>query len=147
MARDPMEIINRASEFDSLGGLIGSGIGGIILAAVIIVINLGQTIADVVIIPLQSLAVNVARVVTSFVGGGARIISAGVTSTVNSITVGFFNLGPFTFGESVLIVGSGIFAMSVLLQLSPTSNILPFTFTDVPFIGIDEDEEEFPEED
>lgn len=143
----PSGVIARARTFPGLAAILFGGIGGIFLTFFEQIIAFIQALTNLGILPLATLANQVAANVRAFVGGGARIIAAGVTTTVTSILPGGrFALGPFTFAESIAAVGAGLVTMAVILSLAPTSNLIPFTFTDFPFVGVNEDEENFPDE-
>lgn len=147
-ASSPSGLIGRARSYPTLGALLFGGIGGVLLAGFEQVIAFILAVAGFIITPLTTFTQQLGEVIIAFVGGGADIILAGVGTSVASLAPGGnFALGPFTFAGAIGSAALGLGVMAFILSLSPTSDLIPFSFTDVPFLGIDEDEEELPEED
>lgn len=148
-ASSPSGIIARARSYPGLGALLFGGIGGVLLAGFEQTIAFILTASRFFLTPLQVFTEQLGRVIISFVGGGADIILAGVGTSVSSLAPGGqFALGPFTFAEAIGAAALGLGVMAFVLSLSPTSDLIPFSFTDVPGpLGIDEDEEKLSEED
>lgn len=143
----PQQLIARARSFPSLGAVLAGGFGATILAVFYQGIELLQAIVGVLLFPLEALGVNAAQIVSSFVGGIADIIQQGAITTQQAIAPGAsWAVGPLTFFFAILAAGAGLVAMAFVLSLSPTSDALPGTFTDVPFIGVNENEEDFGDE-
>lgn len=147
MSSSPDSYIRRASNnYDTIGGIIASGIGGTFLAAYASGINVIQAIVGIMVLPLEALGINLAGVVTAFVGGGAQIIQQGAQTTVASIAPGAtWAVGPLTFAFGIIAASAGLYTMAYIVSLSPTSNLIPFSFTDFPLVGADEGAEEFEE--
>ncbi|MFC7077872.1 hypothetical protein [Haloarcula halophila] len=136
------QLIARARDTDNLGTTIVGGIGGTFLAVFYSGIDLIQAIVNLLVLPLEALGTNAAANVTALVGGAARIVQQGALTTQQSILPGqAWAVGPLTFGFSIAATGAGLFIMSEILARAPTSDLIPFTFTDVPFVGVDEEEE------
>lgn len=146
-ARDPLAFISLADDrWNSIGGVLGGGIMGVFLASIALTIDFFQATANVLISPLEALGINLGGIVDAFVGGAADIMRQGAETTVASLAPGAtWAVGPLTFGFSVIAAGTGLFAMAWLLQQSPTSDLIPFSFTDFPILGVDEGDEEFEE--
>lgn len=148
-ARDPLSFVFAAeSNWNSIGGVVGGGIMGVILAMTALGIDYLQAIATVLTAPLRALGVNLGALVGSYVGGAAGIIRTGAETTQQALLPGqVWAVGPLTFAFSILAAVGGLFVMAWVLSLSPTSDLIPFSFTDIPGLGVDEDEEEIPDED
>ncbi len=143
---NPVKLVkNFGDTFDgSIFNAIAWGIGGIfvtLLAGIAIVTN---TVRRLITDPLGTLIGGVSDVFAAIVGGGARIVEAGVRSTVQSIAPGsaIANsiVAPLTFAISIGLIGAGMFTLAWILEREETSNILPFTGIDLPYIGRDEDD-------
>lgn len=144
----PSGLIDRAKQYPNLGALIFGGLGGAILAFFEEIIQFIQAIFGFVVDPLVVFTGQLGNIIIAFVGGAARIIFQGSATTISSIAPGgSFALGPFTFAEAIGAAALGLMVMAAVLALSPTSNLIPFSFTDYFGIGVDEGEEDFPEED
>jgi len=142
--RDGLGIIAASWErFGSISTAGQAGIVGVITAAFAMIINAGQAITDVFILPIQQLAVEGGNVVTSFVGGIAAIIEQGARTTIASIAPGqTWAVGPLTFLLSIATVAGALYVMSLVLSVGFTSDTVPGTFTDFPFLGVDEEDEQ-----
>ena len=129
--------------FDSIGSAAKAGIMGVILAVFAKVIDVGSAISDVFILPVQEIAVQGANVVGAFIGGMAGIIRQGAQTTINSLAPGAsWAVGPLTYAFSIAAVAGGLYVMSLVLGMGFTSDTVPGTFTDFPFLGVDEEDEE-----
>jgi hypothetical protein len=142
--RDGLGIIEFASErFGSISATGKAGIMGVILAVFKLAIDAGTAITEVFILPTGELARQAANVVQSFVGGIAGIIQQGAESTIAAIAPGqMWAAGPLAFTISIAAAAGGVYVMSVLLGVGFTSDTIPGTFTDFPFLGVDEEDEE-----
>lgn len=137
------ELIRTAHEdYGSIGEVTAAGFSGAILAFWVSSINFIQAIANFFLSPLGAFGDRLADVVNSFVGGGASIIEQGAVTTIQSIAPGAtWAVGPLTFAFGVIAAAGGLFAMAWVLQQAPTSDLIPFSFTDVPGAGTDEEGE------
>jgi len=145
--RDGFGLIAAASDrWNSISAAAQGGIMGVIAATFALLIDVGQAIADVFIIPTSELATQGGNVVEAFTGGIAAIIRQGAVTTVASIAPGAtWAVGPLSFAFSVLAAGGGLYVMAAVLSRGFTSDTIPGTFTDIPFIGVDEEDEEADE--
>lgn len=142
-ASEPSGLIQRARSYPTLGALLFGGIGGVILAFFEQVIRFMLAIVDFFLVPLTTFTGQLGNIIIAFVGGAARIITQGAVTSVESIApTGAFALGPFTFAEGIGAAALGLFAMVIVLSLAPTSDLIPFSFTDFPLLGVDEDDED-----
>jgi hypothetical protein len=82
----------------------------------------------------MAFAGGVESIVVSFLGGSAEIIGAGADASAGDVSV--FGIGAFPIG--LLIVFVGAFVLANYLEREETSDLLPFTFTDIPFFGVEE---------
>lgn len=97
-----------------------------------------EAISNVLIAPLESFALNLARIVSSFLGGSADIINAGADASAGDVSV--FGIGAFPIGLVIVFVAA--FVVANYLQQNETSDLIPLSFTDIPFLGVRETPEE-----
>ena len=101
--------------------------------------NAVEAISNVFIDPLAAFADGLGGIVTALLGDGAAdIIRAGAEASQTDISV--FGIGGFPVALGVAL--SGAFVLSWYLSRQDTSDTIPFSFTDIPFIGVEEDPEE-----
>ncbi|TKX78434.1 hypothetical protein EXE53_21165 [Halorubrum sp. SD626R] len=101
--------------------------------------NAVEAISNVFISPLGAFSDNLAAIVTALLGDGAAgIIEAGAEASQADVSV--FGIGGFPVALGVAL--SGAFILSWYLSRQDTSDTIPFSFTDIPFIGVEEDPEE-----
>lgn len=99
--------------------------------------NLTEEIFDLLIEPLGQLGTSVSAFISNTIGGAAEI--AGVGARVSADNLGIFGIGGFPVS---VVVGVSVFLIVALyLSRDESSDLLPGTFTDLPLIGVDEDEE------
>lgn len=104
--------------------------------------DLTEAIFDLVITPLETLADGSDALITNLIGSGDGTGAAGIIADGVSATSGDISLfGIVGFPASILIALGGLILVAVFLSRDETSDILPGTFTDLPIIGVDEDEE------
>jgi len=130
------------SGFDgSIENALMWGIGGVI-AAIFIAINMTiDAVISLVVDPIFQLATSASNNVEAIVGGSADVINKGVKTTVESISPGAtWAIGPLTWLLSIALMGAALFLLAEILQRAPTSNLVPFTRVDIPFLGADEEE-------
>jgi hypothetical protein len=136
-------LFDRASEADSLAGVIFQGVGAVLLAIGTAIASGILSVADVIIIPLQSLAAAAGDLIDAIFGGSAFIIETGARVTGLSFT-GMFNLGPFTFALAIGSVLLGLFVVNAYVSEEPTGNFVPGIPFDIPtpgFTGPEEDDD------
>jgi hypothetical protein len=140
------QLLERASNAESLGGVIFSGIGLILLAVGSAIASGVFAIADVVIVPLQALTNAAGQLVDAIFGGAAQIIDFGAIATALSIGPGgMFNLGPFSFALGIGAVLLGLYVVTQYLAQPETGNFsvgIPFDIPTPFFQGPEEDNEE-----
>ena len=139
-------LFERASSADSLSGVIFQGIGAVLLAFGTAIASGVLTIADVVIVPIQTLTGAVGQLIDATFGGAAMIVDFGAISTALSIGPGgMFNLGPFSFALGIGAVLLGLYVVTAYLSEDATGNFVPGIPFDIPtpgFGGPEEDDEE-----
>lgn len=96
--------------------------------------NAIEAISRILIDPAMAFAGGVESIVVSFLGGSAEIIGAGADASAGDVSV--FGIGAFPIG--LLIVFVGAFVLANYLEREETSDLIPFTFTDIPFFGVEE---------
>lgn len=138
------DFLDRAYGSD-LGSIAKRGVGGWFLALAASFITGTQAVFDVLIVPINAFTDAIGDIIEAIFGSPAQIVLAGADSAAQSVGPGGeWAIGPFSFAigvGSVLLAGVLI---SRYLEDTETSDLLPFTFTDVPtgFIGVEEDPEE-----
>lgn len=142
--RDGFTLISRASaRWDSISAATQGGIIGVITAWFALIIEFGSAIAGTIIIPLSRMGELLAGVLDAFIGGAATIIGQGAVTTAQSLAPGsLFAAGPLAFAEAIAAAGLGLLVMAWILGRGPTSDTIPFSFTDIPFLGVDEEDED-----
>lgn len=142
--RDGLSFIQRASAtWDSVGAAAQGGIIGVISAGFALFIEFWGAIADTIIVPLSRMGPLLAGILDAFIGGAAQIVGQGAVTSARSLVPGsFFAAGPLTFAEGIAAAGLGLLVMAWILGRGPTSDTIPFSFTDIPFLGVDEEEED-----
>lgn len=141
---DPTDLVKNFEEYsggDGLWGAVRSGLGGFVVAfffAFIAMVNAGQALFTD---PLGALASGSADVVTGLVGGTARILNQAATTAVQSLAPGAtWAAGPLTFLFGILLMGGAMYLFAQLMQMPATSDILPFTLSDLPLVGAEEED-------
>lgn len=98
------------------------------------------TILDVFIVPVRAVINGVGHLMLSILLGAADIVAAGAGTSAESLRVGILTaLGPLTFPIGVGTILLTAYLMEAYLSQEPTSDFIPFTFTDFPFVGAEED--------
>jgi hypothetical protein len=97
--------------------------------------NAVEAISRVFIDPLNGVATGIVSIVNSLLGGSAQIINLGADATAGDLSA--FGIGAFPI--SLLIVFVGAYILAQYLERPETSDFIPFTFTDLPFVGVQED--------
>jgi hypothetical protein len=99
--------------------------------------NAVEAVSNVLIAPLDSFATGVASIVSELLGGSAGIIESGAGTSASDVSV----FGIISFPVAVGLTFITAILVANYLQQEETSNFLPFTFTDIPFVGIQEEED------
>jgi fucose permease len=129
--------LNNLSEIDSTSGALTRLLFLPIVAFFVELANLTESIFNLAINPLSTLGNEVSLFISNTIGGSAEII--GVGARVSNDNLGIFGIGAFPVS-----VGIGLSVFLIIawyLGRDESSDILPGTFTDLPLIGVDEDEE------
>jgi len=139
-------LFERASSADSLAEVIFTGIGAVLLSIGTVLASGVLTVADVIIVPLQTLTTNAGELLDAIFGGAAQIIDLGALSTALSIGPGGrFNLGPLSFALGIGAVLLGLYVVNAYRSEESTGNFAPGIPFDIPtpgFTGPEEDEED-----
>lgn len=131
--------LNRVGQIDDIDGALTRLLFLPIAAFFIQAANAVEAISNVIISPLGAFADGLGSIVTSLLGdGAAEIIQAGAEASQADISI--FGIGGFPV--SLGVVFAGALVLSWYLSREDTSDFLPFSFTDIPFIGVEEDPEE-----
>jgi len=103
--------------------------------------NALEAVLDLFIVPVRSLLDGIDALLGALFGSGATgaadVISAGAQETIRSLRDGPFSVLSFNVGVIVVLLSGVIIAY--YLQRESTSDLVPFTFTDFPIIGTDEE--------
>jgi hypothetical protein len=97
--------------------------------------NAVEAISRVVIDPVDALATGVQSFVISLLGGSADIVQSGADTTAADVSV--FGIGAFPIALGIVFVSA--FILANYLEREESSDLIPFTFTDIPLVGVDED--------
>ena len=139
--RDPLSIIAFAEEnWNSIGGAVAGGIMGAFTGFFSGLIDTIQAIFNLFVLPIDELGTQVANFLGALVGGGADIITQGAVTTQQAIAPGqSWAVGPLTFAFGVVSAAAGWYVFARVLAADATSDLLPFTGTDVPGVGANEE--------
>lgn len=142
--RDGLSIIAFASDrFDSPSQAAIAGMSGAVLAIASLFINFWTALGNVIIVPLNAIGPLLARIQEAFLGGLAGIIGQGAASSIVSLQPGsIWTIGPLGFPSAIAVGGAGLLVMAYIIRLPMTSDFLIGSFTDLPVIGSDEEDEE-----
>jgi hypothetical protein len=94
-----------------------------------------EAIFNLITQPLFAMGTSIAAFVEAVIGGGADIVSTGADASATG-TQAFGILG-FVVGLGVTLLGA--YLLLQYLAQDETSDTIPFTATDLPFVGADED--------
>lgn len=96
-----------------------------------------EAISQIIISPALELGAGVASIANALLGGSAEVISAGAATSASDVSV--FGIGAFPIGIGIAFLAA--FLIANFLQQGETSNLIPFTFTDIPLLGVEEEED------
>lgn len=129
--------LNGLSSVDDLDGAVTRLFLLPIAAFFVQAANVVEAISSVVIDPTFALGSGVGAVLGSILDGASEVVSAGAAASATDISV--FGLFGFPAGLGIALGGGLVLAW--YLGRDETSDTIPFTFTDLPFVGVNEDEE------
>lgn len=113
-AEDAQEAAELVDEFGGLGGFVERfGIGGILFALFVNIIDAINATGELLLAPFRALASGLAELVTGTIGedGALALIEAGASTAVSSIETGLTTLlGPFAFPFAVGVVMIALWA-------------------------------------
>lgn len=136
---DWVDRLNAVSSVDDIDGAFTRLFFLPITAFFVQASNAVEAISNVIIAPLGTFASGLEAIVQSLLGdGAAEIIEAGAEASAADISV--FGIASFPVGLGIAFVGA--FVISLYLSNQDTSDLLPFSFSDIPFLGVEEDPEE-----
>lgn len=97
--------------------------------------NAVEAISRVFIDPVVAFAGGTGSVVNALFGGSASVIDAGAAATVSDVDV--FGVLGFPVGLGIVAVSG--FLLVQYLQQPNTGDLIPLSFTDIPFVGVEEE--------
>ena len=141
--RDPLSIIAFAeSNWASIGGAVAGGIMGLFTGFFAGLIDVVTSIFGLLVQPIDVLGLEVGNFLGALVGGAADIVTQGAVTTQQAIAPGQpWAVGPLTFGFGIASAAAGWYVFARVLAADATSDLLPFTGTDVPGVGANEESE------
>lgn len=100
-----------------------------------------SALMDMFIVPVNSLIDGLGQLILAMIGGAASIIGAGAEASAEAFLFGIWSaLGPAAYPAAYISVLSGAYILVRYTMLDETSDLIPFSMTDFPFIGADEEE-------
>jgi|GEM_PF-7084032 len=136
---DWVDRLNDVSSVDDIDGAFTRLLFLPIAAFFVQAANAVEAISNVVIAPLGEFSDGLVDVVESLLGDGAAdIIESGAEASATEISV----FGIASFPASLGIAFAGGLVLAWYLSREDTSDTIPFSFTDLPFLGVEEDPEE-----
>lgn len=141
--RDPLSIIAFAeSNWASIGGAVAGGIMGLFTGFFAGLIDVVTSIFGLLVQPIDVLGLEVGNFLGALVGGAADIVTQGAVTTQQAIAPGQpWAVGPLTFAFGIVSAAAGWYVFARVLAADATSDLLPFTGTDVPGVGANEESE------
>lgn len=94
--------------------------------------------ANMLILPLEAMGEALSNLMTAIIGGAADIIGAGAFESAQSIVQGPF--GPLSFAVAMGAVIAGAWVFGKYRNLESTPDLIPFSGTDIPFLGDEGDD-------
>lgn len=137
-------LFDRAASADSIGEVIFTGLGAILLAIGTGIASGVLTLADVFIVPAQSFIGAVGDLIDAVFGGAAGIINLGALASGFSIGPEGLFASPLSFPIAIGIVLLGFYVLLAFVSEEETTNFFPLIGTgfDVPTPGFLDAEEE-----
>lgn len=142
--RDGLSLIAFASDrFGTPSATAIAGLSGAVLAVSTLFIDFWSALASTLIVPLRAIGPLLARIQEAFLGGIAGIVGQGAASSIESLSPGsIWTIGPLGFPSAIMVAGAGLLAMAWVLAQPITSDWLIGSFTDLPFVGTEEEDED-----
>jgi len=138
--KDLVKNFQEYSEDGSIGGAFRSAAGGILAALGIAVIAFIDVWQSLFTDPISAIIDGSVGVLNGLIGGTARILIQGATTAVQSLAPGAtWAIGPLTFLMAIVLMGAAMYIFAQILQVPATSDMIPFSSTDVPFLGAEEE--------
>lgn len=125
-------LFDRAASANSIGEVIFTGIGAVLLAAGSAVASGILSLADVVIVPLNAITNAVGQLIDAVFGGSAFIIDLGAIASGRSIGPGGLFASPLSFIFGIAIVLGALYVVRAYVSEEPTSNFFPGLPFDIP---------------
>lgn len=132
--------ITRVENIRGDGGLAGTIEKVLLLPVVAFFLQLAnalEAILNVVIVPTQALAAGIGDFLGSLFGGVAQVLSAGAAGSAQNVQEWFVLSFPVAMGVVIAVA----MIMAWYTDQNYTSDLIPFTSTDIPLIGNDEESE------
>jgi hypothetical protein len=99
--------------------------------------NAIEAISNLVIEPVTAFGQGLASLVNSILGGAGSIVGSGAEASAAGVDV----FGILGFLIALVVVAGGAFIIANLAEQEETGNLgIPFSTTDIPFVGSEEDE-------
>lgn len=143
MADSPADRLTEIGEAVNSGKIEGVIFGLVVLPLVELSYGIGNLISaifGVFINPLDAFGDSLGNLVGSLIGGPATILDTAAQVTAQSFQSGpWAQWGPLTWSVGVASILAGAYLVTLYLKEEETSDWLPYSFTDLPFLGSDED--------
>lgn len=130
---NPLETIRESD--GKIQAAVAGGIAGLIT---LIFQGVGEGVNAIVTLfvqPLFDLAGELGALIAAYIPN--ELLSAAVEISANSLAV----FGPLAYPVGIIIMAIGLFVLSRLLAAPWSSNLVPFSTTDWPIVGTEEEEE------
>lgn len=143
MAPTAESLLDRASNTLKGGGTLGDvaaeGIGGFVLAVATGFISGFLTLADLFIKPMNALIGGIQGGIEAIFSWTMIVLSGAEASAASVAPGATFDIGPFTFALALVAVLLGGWVIARYLIEEETSDLIPFSFIDFPFVGQEEE--------
>jgi len=113
-----------------------------IYAALTSIADIIDAIAGFPIAIMDAMSTGIGALINSLLENPAAILDASAAETIRSLTSGVWaQFGPLTWplGTGVILLSG--YLVSMYLEEDETSDIVPYSFTDIPFVGTEEEGE------
>lgn len=137
-------LFDRAANAESIGAVIFTGLGAVLLAIGSGIASGVLTIADVFIVPTQSFIGAVGGLIDAVFGGAAGIINLGALASGLSLGPDGLFASPLSFPIAIGVALLGFYVILAFVSEEETTNFFPLVGTgwDVPTPGWLDAEEE-----